>query len=99
MTPLSSFWQAGYEGADHINPAGLALSMNDLNQHQARAAEDYAALAPFSIRTVRESAGWRLCERDGRYDFSTVAARMQAAGHSAELDNLPLRLARWRQPV
>lgn len=47
MTPFSSFWQAGYEGADHINPAGLALSMNDLNQHQARAAEDYAALAPF----------------------------------------------------
>lgn len=79
MTPFSSFWQAGYEGADHINPAGLALSMNDLNQHQARAAEDYAALAPFSIRTVRESVGWRLCERDGRYDFSTVAARMQAA--------------------
>lgn len=79
MTPFTSFWQAGYEGADHINPAGVALSMNDLNQHQARAAEDYAALAPFAIRTVRESVGWRLCERDGRYDFSTVAARMQAA--------------------
>ncbi|PAW37348.1 amine oxidase [Pantoea vagans] len=79
MTPFSSFWQAGYEGADHINPAGFALSMNDLNQHQARAAEDYAALSPFAIRTVRESVGWRLCERDGRYDFSTVAARMQAA--------------------
>ncbi|HBV89641.1 MAG TPA: amine oxidase, partial [Pantoea sp.] len=79
MTPFSSFWQAGYEGADHINPAGVALSMNDLNQHQARAAEDYAALGPFAIRTVRESVGWRLCERDGRYDFSTVAARIQAA--------------------
>lgn len=79
MTPFSSFWQAGYEGADHINPSGVALSMNDLNQHQARAAEDYAALAPFSFRTVRESVGWRLCERDGHYDFSSVAARMQAA--------------------
>ena len=80
MTLFSSFWQAGYEGADHINPHGLRLSMNELNDHLTRVREDYAALRRFNIRTVRESVGWRLVEKGkGEYDFSLVALRMQAA--------------------
>ncbi|WP_409075371.1 NAD(P)-binding protein [Pantoea sp. C3] len=79
MTPFSSFWQAGYEGADHVNPHGEALAMNHINAHQARCAEDYAALKPFAINTARESVGWRLCERDDSYDFSSVAQRMAMA--------------------
>lgn len=80
MTLFSSFWQAGYEGADHINPQGNRLSMNEINDHLARAREDYAALRRFNIRTVRESVGWRLAETaNGHYDFSSVALRMQAA--------------------
>ncbi|MBE5252529.1 NAD(P)-binding protein [Mixta mediterraneensis] len=79
MTPFRSFWQAGYEGADHINPHGEALAMNNINAHQLRCSEDYAALKAFSMRTARESAGWRLCERGDNYDFSSVTQRMQAA--------------------
>ena len=40
-----SFWMAGFEGADQINGAGLALSMYDITQHRAQAAADYARLA------------------------------------------------------
>ena len=79
MTPFSSFWQAGYEGADHINPQGERLSMNEINGHLARVREDYAELKRFNINTVRESVGWRLTETELGYDFSSVAIRMQAA--------------------
>ena|SRR5688572_27646389 len=55
--PFASFWLAGYEGADPINSSGLPLAMADLTQHEAQAAADYARLAEFDMRTVRESAG------------------------------------------
>jgi UDP-galactopyranose mutase len=74
-----SYWQGGYEGADHINGAGDALSMNDANQHAARAYEDYQLLGDLGIKTVRESIGWRLVEKDGVFDFSPVEPRVRAA--------------------
>jgi protoporphyrinogen oxidase/glycosyltransferase involved in cell wall biosynthesis len=74
-----SYWQAGYEGADHINNAGHHLSMNDLTQHAHHAYEDYLLLQEFGIRTVRESIGWRLVERDGHFDFSSIQSRARAA--------------------
>ncbi|NYE60149.1 protoporphyrinogen oxidase/glycosyltransferase involved in cell wall biosynthesis [Duganella sp. 1224] len=77
--PFATFWQAGYEGADHVNHAGRALDMNLVTGHQQRARDDYALLAQFGIRTVRESIGWRLVERDGRFDFSILDARLHAA--------------------
>ncbi|QHM70062.1 NAD(P)-binding protein [Mixta intestinalis] len=79
MTTFASFWQAGYEGADHINPHGEPLAMNETNDHLRRAGEDYAALKAFNISTVRESIGWRLADRHGDYDFSSLATRLQAA--------------------
>ena len=69
-----SYWQAGYEGADHINNAGHHLSMNDLTQHAHHAYEDYLLLQEFGIRTVRESIGWRSVKREGHFDFSSVEA-------------------------
>jgi protoporphyrinogen oxidase/glycosyltransferase involved in cell wall biosynthesis len=77
--PFASYWQAGYEGADHVNHAGVAQDMNRITGHQRRARADYALLRRFGIRTVRESAGWRLCERGGRYDFSRLESRARAA--------------------
>lgn len=77
--PFATFWQAGYEGADHINHAGRALDMNQATAHLERAHADYAMLAPFGIRTVRESVGWRLTERDGKFDFSSLDSRLRAA--------------------
>ena len=77
--PFASFWLAGYEGADHVNSSGLPLAMSDVTQHEAQPAADYARLAEFDIRTVRESAGWRRIERHRRYDFSTLHSRAYAA--------------------
>lgn len=79
MTPFASFWQAGYEGADHINQHGVKLAMNESNEHLTRVEQDYAALTAFNITTVRESIGWRLIERDGTYDFSSLIPRLEAA--------------------
>lgn len=77
--PFSSYWQSGYEGADHINHGGIALDMNAANGHQQRAGEDYRLLQQFGIRTVRESIGWRLVEKNGEFDFSIIEARVRAA--------------------
>ncbi|WP_318386082.1 NAD(P)-binding protein [Enterobacter sp.] len=79
MAVFNSFWQAGYEGADHRNRAGHLLSMNDITGHNQKARDDYKALKQFAISTVRESVGWRLVEKDGKYDFSSVADKMIAA--------------------
>ena len=78
-TPFASFWMAGYEGADHVNAAGIPLSMNDANRHSDKAYEDYALLSEFGIRTVRESIGWRLVEQNGHFDFSSILPRVKAA--------------------
>ena len=77
--PFHSFWQAGYEGADHITTQGVALAMNEATGHLTRAAEDYAVLAAYAMKTVRESVGWRLSERNGNPDFQGIEARMRAA--------------------
>ena len=74
-----SFWQAGYEGADHINRHQQPLSMNQANGHLERVRADYELLAQFDLRTVRESIGWRLTEIDGRFDFSSIEARARIA--------------------
>ena len=77
--PFLSFWQAGFEGADHVTHAGRALSMNAATGHLDRVRADYAMLARFGIRTVRESVGWRLVEQGGRYDFSSLDERSRVA--------------------
>lgn len=78
-SPFASFWQAGYEGADHINLAGQAQDMNVVTGHLDRVREDYERLAEFGIRTVRESIGWRLVEKDGAFDFSILEERAKVA--------------------
>ncbi|WP_411704217.1 NAD(P)-binding protein [Edaphovirga cremea] len=82
MAPFKTFWQAGYEGADHRNRLGESLSMNEATGHIERVREDYKALKSFNISTVRESVGWRLVEGSKGYDFSSVAARMEAANET-----------------
>ena len=74
-----SYWQAGYEGADHISHTGRPLCMNDATRHTDQAYDDYLLLKEFGIRTVRESVGWRSVEKNGRFDFSSVQPRAEAA--------------------
>lgn len=78
-SPFNTFWQAGYEGADHITREQKPLSMNQSTGHLTKAYEDYALLNQFGIKTVRESMGWRLVESNGQFDFSSVLSRVQAA--------------------
>jgi UDP-galactopyranose mutase len=64
-TPIfRSFWMGGFEGADHVNTHGQALSMNNATRHWELLDEDYARLVKFGIRTVRESVGWRAASED-----------------------------------
>jgi protoporphyrinogen oxidase/glycosyltransferase involved in cell wall biosynthesis len=79
ITPFLSYWQAGYEGADHVTHAGQPLDMNHATGHLARVREDYLLLRQFGIRSVRESIGWRLVERDGQFDFSLIEERAAVA--------------------
>jgi len=75
---FSSFWMGGYEGADHVNRAG-APGSGDITQHQLLAAADYARLADFGIRTVRESVGWRVVDQPGGFEFDSLESRARAA--------------------
>lgn len=79
MTEFASFWQGGFEGADYITRQHVPLSMIESNGHLQKVFEDYTALKEFGIKTVRESVGWRLCDRPEGYDFSSVYTRMLAA--------------------
>jgi protoporphyrinogen oxidase/glycosyltransferase involved in cell wall biosynthesis len=76
---LQSFWAAGYEGADHVNADGLPVDPNAANGHRDQARADYAALAPFGMRTVRESVGWRLAQAGSSYCFEHLRRRVEAA--------------------
>lgn len=78
-TPYRSFWQAGFDGADHVSGSAQPLSPSDGSGHSRHAGEDYRRLARFGIRTVRESAGWRCVEKRGRFDFSCVGHRAREA--------------------
>ncbi|MEO5660181.1 MAG: family 1 glycosylhydrolase [Polaromonas sp.] len=74
-----SFWMAGYEGADHINTLGRPLSMNEATEHWQHLESDYALLAEFGIRTVRESIGWRITELQGEQGFKRLRAHAELA--------------------
>jgi beta-glucosidase/6-phospho-beta-glucosidase/beta-galactosidase len=76
---LKSFWIAGFEGSDHVNAYGRTLAMNTLTQHHQQAADDYQRAASFGMRSARESVGWRLSERGGRFDFTHLESRARAA--------------------
>ncbi|HLM52952.1 MAG TPA: beta-glucosidase [Pseudoxanthomonas sp.] len=80
--PCLGFWQAGFDGADHVNGSAIPLSGNTLTAHVRNAAEDYRRLSELGIRTVRESAGWRCIERSSGYDFSSVGARAKRASEA-----------------
>ncbi len=70
----------GYEGADHINGAGLPLDMLRSSGHLDGLERDHAAAAAIGLRTVRESVGWRLCEAPGgKADLRRVVRIAQSA--------------------
>lgn len=80
--PYQGFWQAGFEGADHVNGSAVPLCMNTQTAHLRNASDDYHRLIALGIRTVRESAGWRSIERGKGYDFANVGLRARRARES-----------------
>lgn len=69
----------GFEGADHLNSHGVPLDMVAASDHEQHVAMDYAQMRAWGLRTARESVGWRVCERDGRFDFSRPLRFARAA--------------------
>lgn len=73
-------WLGGFEGADHVNGSGVALCMARDSGHLDRLDADYRRLRRMGFTEVRESLGWRVTEGADGFDFSSLHARMQAAG-------------------
>ena len=84
-TPYASFWMAGFEGADHVNGNGQPQDLVRSTGHLACLEADYARVARFGLRTIRESVGWRLAEPiprapgASRFDLSRLLRCSDAA--------------------
>jgi len=76
---FDSFWIGGFEAATHINGAGRRLDMLAATQHDRQVEHDYALLRSVGITTVRDATRWHLIERNGRFDFSSLAPMVAAA--------------------
>lgn len=77
---FKSFWMAGYEGACHINLNRQRLDLGVSTGHMPRLDDDYRALRPFGIRTVREAFRWHAVEpAPGRYELADAAEHIRAA--------------------
>jgi beta-glucosidase/6-phospho-beta-glucosidase/beta-galactosidase len=78
---FKSFLQGGFECSTHKLKDGRRLDMVASTRHDEFVAEDYARLADFGIRTIREGIRWTLIESaPGQLDFSTVLPFIRAAG-------------------
>ena len=79
-SPFRSFWWGGYECTDQLNAFGNRVDFLPLTGHLPLLDQDYADLAQFNIRTVREGIRWAFVEKTPyHYDWSTVR-EMLAAG-------------------
>lgn len=77
---FSSFWMAGFESACHITRGGVRLDMIHATQHDRFVDEDYANLAHFGIRSVRDTVRWHLIEsKPGVFDFASMDLMIEAA--------------------
>ena len=76
--PFRSFWWGGYECTDQLNAFGHRVDFLPLTGHLPLIDDDYAALQPFHIATVREGIRWAHIEKTPyQYDFSTVRTMLE----------------------
>ena len=81
-SPFRSFWWGGYECTDQLNAFGHRVDFLPLTGHLQLIDEDYTALGPFNVRTVREGIRWAQIEKTPyQYDFSTVKTMLEAGRH------------------
>jgi beta-glucosidase/6-phospho-beta-glucosidase/beta-galactosidase len=76
---FDSFWIGGFEAATHINGAGKRLDMLAATQHDRQVEHDYQLLRSVGICTVRDATRWPLIDRNGTFDFSSLAPMVVAA--------------------
>ena len=80
LVPLNSFWMGGFESACHINSVRCRVDMLELTQHDRLADLDYELMANMGLRVARDGARWhRIEQTPGRYDFSSLQSRLDAA--------------------
>ena len=78
-SPFQSFWWGGFECTDQLNAFGHRVDFLPLTGHLQLINEDYAALGPFNVGTVREGIRWAHIEKTPyHYDFSTVKTMLDA---------------------
>ena len=72
-SPFESFWMAGFESSDILNVRGERIDFATVTGHLRSVDEDYRMLAPFTMRTVRESLRWSQVEiLPYQYDWSAL---------------------------
>jgi beta-glucosidase/6-phospho-beta-glucosidase/beta-galactosidase len=76
---FDSFWIGGFETATHVNEAGRRLDIMAATEHDQQVDADYALLKSVGIGTVRDGVRWHLIERNGKFDFSSLAPMVVAA--------------------
>jgi hypothetical protein len=83
---FQSYYMAGFECATGYNAHREWIDQVEATQHDTLVELDYQLLASAGILTAREAMRWPLIDRDGRYDFSSVAPFVRAAEqHGIEL--------------
>lgn len=78
---LASAWMGGFESSTHRRGHDRRrVDVIAATGHDRLAASDYAQLAEFGMLAVRDGLRWHLVEAEpGRFDFSSVAAQVEAA--------------------
>lgn len=81
LDPLfHSFFLAGFECASQRRNDGQRLDLLAATVHDRFARQDYAQMAQFGIRTVRDGLRWHLIEAvPGHYDWSSFLPMLRAA--------------------
>jgi beta-glucosidase/6-phospho-beta-glucosidase/beta-galactosidase len=81
-----SFFLGGFECATGYNVHGEWIDQVAATQHDLFADEDYRLLREAGLHAARDGARWPLIDRKGRYDFSSLRPRLEAArNHDVEV--------------
>lgn len=77
---FKSFWMAGYECSDQMNAFGERVNLLSETGHDVMIEEDYEALIPFNIKTVREGVQWSKTEKSPfLYDWGWMDKAIETA--------------------
>lgn len=76
---FQSYVQGGFECSSHRLASGRRLDVLAATGHDRHAAQDYAALGRFGLRTFRDGLRWHRIDRGGVLDFTDFRAMLRAA--------------------